>query len=436
MSIKEHTEDITFLVGTIAPNHLALGIEWLDRHKPIINWESHTITLVSKSCQDDCGITNPVTVQLLPSTNLNNLAPVVTHKAKFAGPPPEVNTVLPEEYTEFTDVFDPPDISNLPEHSKFDLQIELKDPSNLPRARPIYNLNPAEKEILRKYISDALKFGWIRKSTSPVAAPIFFVLKMDGGLRPCVDYRELNTCTIKNKFPLPLLRDLFSRLSRKRKFTKIDFRNAFHQIRIAPGFEWLTAFRCFLGHFEYLVMPFGLTNAPATLQAMMNEIFSDMEDFVVVYLDDILIFSDTDELHVQHVTSVLTRLRETKLFAKLEKSFFHLNVVEFLGFIVSFEGVRLATDKLELIRKWPTPRFWICNPLSASQIFIGIPFHIFPESLFPSRTLPRNPSHGNGPIGKTSPLPISSLPLSMHPPDLTPTLIVTSPFKPMPPLTR
>jgi len=366
LTVGEHTEETTLLVSTISPNHVALGLAWITKHKPNVDWDEQTLTLRSKHCMNNCGISVPTTVRLLPSHDISHPAPAVTYKAKFIGPPPTSNAVLPEIYKEFEDVFAPPDISNLPEHSKFDLKIELKDPNNLPPARPIYSLAPAEKEVLRKYISDALKFGWIRKSTSLVAAPIFFVSKKDGGLRPCVDYRELNARTVKNKFPLPLLRDLFARLIRKRKYTKVDFRNAFHQLRILFGDEWLTAFRCFLGHFEYLVMPFGLSNAPAALQAMMNEIFADMEDFIVVYLDDILIFSDNEEDHVRHVTAVLQRLRERKLYAKLEKSFFHLDVVEFLGFIVSYEGIRLAEDKLELIRKWPTPR----NLLDL-QSFIG-----------------------------------------------------------------
>lgn len=188
---------------------------------------------------------------------------------------------------------------------------------------------------METYISESLASGLIRPSTSPVGAGGFFVKKKDSSLRPCIDYRGLNGITIRNKYPLPLLDSAFAPLQRARWFTKLDLRNAYHLVRIRKGDEWKTAFKTPLGHFEYRVMPFGLTNAPTTFQALVNDVLRDMlYKFLFVYLDDILIFSETEEEHIQHVRLVLRRLLENSLFVKAEKCEFHADTVSFLGFIV------------------------------------------------------------------------------------------------------
>ena len=156
---------------------------------------------------------------------------------------------------------------------------------------------------------------------------------------------------------MPLISELLDRVRRAKIFSKIDLRGAYNLVRIKPGDEWKTAFRCQYGHFEYLVMPFGLTNAPAVFQGMMVDIFRDILDvFVVVYLDDLLIFSENLDDHVSHVREVLSRLRKFKLYAKASKCIFHSNSLEFLGFVVSSDGIRMAEDKLTAIKNWPTPR--------------------------------------------------------------------------------
>ncbi|UTT89668.1 hypothetical protein NDA17_003406 [Ustilago hordei] len=202
---------------------------------------------------------------------------------------------------------------------------------------------------LRRYLDENLEKGFIRPSKSPARSPVLFVPKKDGGLRLCVDYRGLNEITVKNRAPLPLIEEQLFLLRKARIYTKLDLRAAYNLIRIAKGDEWKTAFGTQLGLYEYLVMPFGLANAPAHFQSFINDIFRDIIGvYVVVYLDDFLIFSDTEEVHVKHVTEVLTRLRSNRLFAKLSKCEFHTKTVEFLGYIIKPTGIEMDPEKPNL----------------------------------------------------------------------------------------
>ncbi|SOV09439.1 uncharacterized protein UDID_18602 [Ustilago sp. UG-2017a] len=183
---------------------------------------------------------------------------------------------------------------------------------------------------------------------------VLFVPKKDGGLRLCVDYRGLNEITVKNRAPLPLIEEQLFLLRKARIYTKLNLRAAYNLIRIAKGDEWKTAFGTQLGLYEYLVMPFGLANAPAHFQSFINDIFRDIIGvYVVVYLDDFLIFSDTEESHVKHVTEVLTCLRSNRLFAKLSKCEFHTKTVEFLGYIIKPTGIEMDPGKVRTVKEWP-----------------------------------------------------------------------------------
>jgi hypothetical protein len=209
--------------------------------------------------------------------------------------------------------------------------------------------------------------GWIRESTSPAGAPILFVKKPDGTLRVCVDYRGLNDITIKNRYSLPRIDEMLDRLVGAKYFTKLDLRDAYHRIRIQKGDEWKTAFRTRYGHYEYLVMPFGLCNAPATFQAYINQAMHGILDvYVIVYMDDILIYSQTEEEHVEHVKAVLARLQTHRLYAKLSKCEFHRSEVKFLGFVVGRDGIRMDSDRIETIRDWPEPQ-----SVKDIQMFLG-----------------------------------------------------------------
>ena len=252
-------------------------------------------------------------------------------------------------------MFDKVKANRLPEHRPYDCPIDLQ-PGKEPPWGPIYNLSPTELEVLREYIDENLANGFIQHSRSPASAPIFFVKKKDGTLRMVMDYRGLNKVTIRNRYALPLISSLLERLSGVKYFTKLDLRGAYNLVRIRPGDEWKTAFRTRYGHFEYTVMPFGLTNAPTVFQHMANDIFRDFLDiFIIVYLDDILIYSKTQEEHEIHVRQVLQRLREYGLYAKLEKCSFDQCQVEFLGYIVSSNGISMDPSKVQKILDWQTP---------------------------------------------------------------------------------
>jgi hypothetical protein len=190
-----------------------------------------------------------------------------------------------------------------------------------------------------------------------MASPILFVPKKNGKMRMCVDYHTLNAMTIKNRYPLSLTNDLIEKLQGAKIFLKLDLKSGYNLVRIKEGDEWKTAFRTKYGLFEYLVMPFGLANTPAAFQHFMNDIFRDLLDiYVVVYLDDILIFSKTREEHVNHVREVLKRLKENHLYCQLEKCSFFIPEVDYLGIIASGEGIRVDPSKVAQAVDWPVPK--------------------------------------------------------------------------------
>ena len=271
---------------------------------------------------------------------------------------------IPIQLRGFEDVFSKEEAGKLPPLKAGDHAIDVNAD---PPYGPIYNLSHNELAELRRYIDDMLARGWIRHSTSPAGAPILFVPKKDGGLRLCVDYRGLNKVTIKNRHPLPLITETLDRLNGAKKFSKMDLKEAYHRIRIKEGDEWKTAFRTRYGHFEYLVMPFGLANAPATFQAYINRALAGLVDvFVVVYLDDILVYSNSEEEHWNHVRQVLERLRQHRLYVNLSKCAFDVEQLEFLGFIVSINGVSMDPDRVKTITEWPHPKSY-----RDVQVFLG-----------------------------------------------------------------
>lgn len=279
---------------------------------------------------------------------------------------PNPTGVLPDKYSQFSDIFSEQEATKLPPHRPYDCEIELL-PGTTPPFKGLYNLSPTELEALREYLVTQLDKGWIRHSTSSAGAPIIFFKKPDGSLRVAIDYRGLNSITAKNKYPLPLISELLDRLKGAKIFTKLDLRVGYNNVRIREGDEWKTAFRTRYGLFEYLVMPLGLTNAPAAFQHFMNDVFRDvLDDFVVIYLDDILIFSRDPRDHERHVRLVLQRLRDQQLFCKLEKCSFEQSSVVFLGFVISPEGLSMDSSKIQSIKEWKAP-----SSLRDVQVFLG-----------------------------------------------------------------
>jgi hypothetical protein len=266
--------------------------------------------------------------------------------------------VVPDSLHDFEDVFSKESFDNLPERRKWDHAIELEKESDLPAARKVYPMSPEEQKELDGFLEDALTTGRIRPSKSPIGAPVFFVKKKDGGLRFVQDYRALNAVTRKNRYPLPLIDDLIHRLSGAKYFTKLDVRWGYNNIRIKEGDEWKAAFRTNRGLFEPLVMYFGLTNSPGTFQTMMNEIFHDLilQGVVCVYLDDILIFTNSLEEHRRISRIVLERMRQHKLYLRYDKCEFEKTRVEYLGVIISHNHVEMDPVKVAGVAEWPVPK--------------------------------------------------------------------------------
>ncbi|GBG80016.1 hypothetical protein CBR_g30277 [Chara braunii] len=217
-----------------------------------------------------------------------------------------------------------------------------------------YRLSIPEATELKCQLEELLRLDFIKPSNSPWGAPVLFARKADGTLRLCIDYRGLNRYTVKNSYPMPRADELFDRLAGNRFFTKIDLRSGYHQIRVTTEDQPKTAFRSRFGHYEFTMMPFGITNAPATFQTAMNDIVRDiLEEYVLVYLDDILVYSRTLEDHLRHLRDVLQRLRKHDLYAKLSKCRFAQRKVDFLGHHVSDQGLHKDDAKITAIAEWP-----------------------------------------------------------------------------------
>jgi len=263
---------------------------------------------------------------------------------------------LPDCVKGFESVFAKEDFDILPVYRQWDHAIELV-PGSEPKSSKVYPLSPVEQKELDSFLEENLRTRRIRPSKSPMAAPVFFIKKKNGSLRLVQDYRALNSMMVKNKYPLPLISELVSQLRGARYFTKLDVRWGFNNVRIKPGDEWKAVFQTNRGLFEPLVMFFGMTNSPATFQTMMNDIFQDLiaEGIMVVYLDDILIFTGMKEEHAKAIRQMLQVLQEHKLFLHPEKCEFCKERIEYLGLVISENEVSMDPIKVVGVREWPTP---------------------------------------------------------------------------------
>ncbi|XP_019253895.1 PREDICTED: uncharacterized protein LOC109232588 [Nicotiana attenuata] len=242
-----------------------------------------------------------------------------------------------------------------PSRGVFDHHIPLVEGSIPVNSRP-YRYSPIQKDVIEQITQEMLNQGIIQYSSSPYASPVVLVSKKDGSRRLCVDYRALNKLTIKDKFPIPIIEELLDELGGSTIYSKIDLRAGYHQIRMSIPDIHKTAFRTHSGHYEYLVMPFGLTDAPSSFQGMMNHIFKTyMRKFILVFFDDILVFSKSLDDHVQHLRITFELLVQHQLFAKKSKCVFATDKIEYLGHYISAAGVATDPKKIEAVQAWPTP---------------------------------------------------------------------------------
>ena len=381
--------EASFTATSLESYDAILGMTWLAAHDPLIGWRDRSITLRTpgqphrlirplEALSDSPGVAHIATmtckglqkahrrgeVEELYLVRLN----AADAPAAKAGPAGADDGDAKQLLAEFADVF-PASLPNAAEtpNRGVEHRIELKPNASIPPSRPLRHQSAKDAAAMRDYVQAGVESGQIRVSQSPYGSMALVVWKKDGTPRVVIDYRGLNDVTVKNKYPLPLMDELFDRVHGANFFTKIDLRTGFHQIKIHPDDREKTAFRTRFGSFEYTVLPMGLCNAPGTFMQLMNETFRDVLDrFVLAFLDDILVFSKTREEHVTHVREVLTRLRKQKLYAKLSKCQFFQQQVEFLGHQIGTNGLSVSQDKIDAVRDWPA-----CKTETEVRSFLG-----------------------------------------------------------------
>ncbi|CAI7757727.1 unnamed protein product, partial [Closterium sp. NIES-54] len=385
---KETQFSTTMVDGTKLPIHgetsLQLHIDFLKRFNPEIDWINSKVCIYNNGKRialrswTDTGDVPETTLarfeQTVYESNTGYL-PLVMAAAEEEKPSSELPAAVKEVLEQYKDIM-PDDLpAGVPPARTHEHEI-MEEPGAKPVSRAPYRLSPTELTDMKKQIEYLLDRQLIRPSTSPYGAPVLFTPKPDGSLRMCIDYRALNKQTVKNKYPIPRIDDLLDQLRGATVFSKLDLRSGYWQIKMADNSIHKTAFRTRYGSYEYLVMPFGLCNAPATFQAEMNHILRPLlDECVVVYLDDILIYSKNMKEHVEHLRKVFEILRKNKFYVKLSKSDFALKKVQFLGHMVSAEGVHVDPRKIEAVKKWKVPENSVV-PKYYSGTVIALPFNL------------------------------------------------------------
>lgn len=343
-----------------------LGVNWLKQFgRMTIDWEAKYLSfwyqgkeitlqgILSKPTQTITESTPDQLQKWLSGNEVWAMAVVDTVTQMIESIPVPVSPDMQSLLSEFQDVFEEP--KELPPQRALDHAISLTEGAQPVNSRP-YRYSPLQKDEIERQVQEMLATGVIAASMSPFASPVLLVKKKDGSWRFCVDYRRLNLLTIKNKFPLPVVDELLDELAGTKFFSKLDLRAGYHQIRMRPEDEPKTAFKTHHGHYQFRVMPFGLTNAPATFQCIMNSVFASfLRKFVIVFLDDILIYSATWSEHLEHLKLVMLKLREARLYAKLNKCSFGQSSIQYLGHIISDKGVSTDPDKTAAMAAWPIP---------------------------------------------------------------------------------
>ena len=342
-------DTVFFAVANLGNASAFLGFDWLEHMNPVIDWKWRCMTFPNHTA--DIPILDKGDKLLW--VDLKTCATTLEAGGTSGNSP--LNQV-PGHLHEFTDIFLKEGFDELPPHHEWDHTIKLVPGAKLYDCK-IYPPSPGQQRELDIFIEKNLTLQQIHPFKSPLASLFFFTQKKDGSFRPIQDYWYLNSITIKNKYPLPLIVDLIDKLKNATIFTKFDIRWGYNNVRIWPGDEWKAAFKMNQRLFEPLVMFFGLTNSLMTFQAMMNKIFTEeiQEGHIIIYLDDILIFSDNLDNYRTLVAHVLQKLQLHKLYLKPKKCEFERKSVNYLEMIVGGGEVRMEEKKVEVIRNWGAP---------------------------------------------------------------------------------
>lgn len=368
--INFHTgpKDVEF-TALVAPNlhyNIYLGMPIISKHIKDIEFDSTNGDIVSLEATTTTHLREEMGLIFIipqPQQGAEVSLETIDIEKKLSVSDMKTNKLIEE----FGDVITQKDFQNVPPNKEVQHKIILMENTD-PVWRNQYRLGRREQEELQVQIAELLEKKFIKPSVSPYNSPILFVKKKDGSYRLCIDYRALNNRTIKNKFPLPFIEDILDRVSQAKIFSKLDLMSGYHQVQIDPKDRYKTAFSTPHGHYEWVVMPFGLTNAPATFQYLMNNVLREyINNFVTVYLDDILIYSDTIEEHENHIVQVLKELRKNKLVAKQSKCEFFYSQIKFLGYVIGEGSIKTDPEKIESVKNWTIPK----TPKEAMS-FIGL----------------------------------------------------------------
>ncbi|GJX74349.1 putative reverse transcriptase domain-containing protein [Tanacetum coccineum] len=374
----DHPFSINLMPVELGSFYVIIGMDWLSKYHAVIDcaekivripWGNETLIVHG----DDSNKGN--------GTRLNIISCTKTHKCLLKGHNVFLAHVTTKEtedglgekrlgdvpiVRDFPEVFSE-DLSGLPSTRQVEFQIDLM-PGAAPVARAPYRLAPSEMKELSEQLQELSDKGFIRPSSSPWGAPVLFVKKKDGSFRMCIDYRELNKLTVKNRYPLPRIDDLFDQLQGSSVYSKIDLRSGYHQLRVREEDIPKTAFRTRYGHYEFQVMPFGLTNAPAVFMDLMNRVCKPyLDKFVIVFIDDILIYSKNKKEHEEHLKAILELLKNEELYAKFSKCEFWIPKIQFLRHVIDSQGIHVDPAKIESIKDWASPK----TPTEIRQ-FLGL----------------------------------------------------------------
>ncbi|GJT16119.1 putative reverse transcriptase domain-containing protein [Tanacetum coccineum] len=335
LEIEGHVFDINLILFGHGSFNVIIGMDWLSNHKAKIICHEKVVRIP------------------LPNGKLLRVLGERPEEKERLLMSAKTNGEKQEEIImvrDFPKVF-PDDLSGLPPVWEIEFRIELI-PRSTPVAKSPYRLAPSELEELSGQLKELQDKGFIRPSSSPWGAPVLFVKKKDGSFRMCIDYRELNKLTVKNRYPLPRIDDLFDQLQGSQFFSKIDLRSGYHQLRVHEDDIPKTAFRTRYGHFEFTIMPFGLTKASTIFMNLMNRVCRPyLDKFMIVFIDDIFIYSKTREEHVKHLRLVLELPKKEKLYAMFSKCEFWLREVQFLGHVITGNGIHVTPSKIERVKK-------------------------------------------------------------------------------------